>query len=44
MHFLDPPSVRYNRGKFHHCRIGVADFTEEGGGGPLSSPEKAHPE
>ena len=30
--FLDLPYVRYNCAKFHHCRIGVADFREGGVG------------
>ena len=29
--FLDLPYVRYNCAKFHHCRIGVADFGDGGG-------------
>ena len=30
IHFLDLPYVRYNCAKFHHCRICVVDFREDG--------------
>ena len=41
------PLVRHNCTKFHHCRICVTDFMEEGGGfaHPIrEQPQKAHPE
>ena len=30
LHFLDLPYVRHNCAKFHHCKICVKDFREEG--------------